>query len=112
MCKLKVDFLCSSCSKPARVCLCSIRNHPLNSTRITTLGLKNLNAVTVFGVDFEAWFEIRLLEPGLGLIGLESSGFDQVREKEMTLKAGIKVKGDGTCQDEKNRDLMRILVRN
>lgn len=62
--------------------------------------------VTVFEVDFEARFEIRLLEPGLGLIGPESSGFDQVREKGITQKAGFEVKGDGKCQDEKNRDLI------
>ncbi|TYG71925.1 hypothetical protein ES288_D05G438200v1 [Gossypium darwinii] len=118
--------ICPSCSKPARVCLCSRirtrnldnsisvtilqhsleRNHPLNSTRIAKLGLKNLNVVTVFEVDFEARFEIRLLEPGLGLIGPESSGFDQVREKGITQKAGFEVKGDGKCQDEKNRDLI------
>ncbi|KAH1063296.1 hypothetical protein J1N35_028283 [Gossypium stocksii] len=118
--------ICPSCSKPARVCLCSRirtrnldnsvsvtilqhsleRNHPLNSTRIAKLGLKNLNVVTVFEVDFEARFEIRLLEPGLGLIGPECSGFDQVREMEITQKAGFEVKGDGQCQDEKNRDLI------
>lgn len=77
--------ICPSCSKAARVCLCSRirsrnldnsvsvtilqhsseRNHPLNSTRIAKLGLKNVNVVTVFEVDFEARFEIRLLEPGL-----------------------------------------------
>ncbi|KAK5834316.1 hypothetical protein PVK06_018193 [Gossypium arboreum] len=38
---------------------------------------------------------ILLLEPGLGLLGPESSGFDRVREKEMIQKAGFELKGDG-----------------
>ncbi|XP_042520438.1 uncharacterized protein LOC122093943 [Macadamia integrifolia] len=74
---------CASCSKPARLCLCSRiktpsldnsievtillhsqeRKHPLNSTRIATLGLKNLTVVTVSDVHIEARFLIRLLEP-------------------------------------------------
>ncbi|OVA06094.1 DTW [Macleaya cordata] len=73
---------CPSCSKPARVCLCSRiktplldnsiavtilqhsqeKNHPLNSTRIATLGLKNLTIATVSDVHFEAQFFIRLLK--------------------------------------------------
>ncbi|XP_022716918.1 uncharacterized protein LOC111275687 [Durio zibethinus] len=126
---------CPSCSKPTRVCLCyrirtwnldnsvsvtilqhsSERNHPLNSTRIAKLGLKNLNVVTVFEVDFEARFEIRLLEPGhesgMGRVGLESSGFGQVGGKEETQKVGsesfdFSVEGNGKCPYEKSRDLI------
>ncbi|KAK7300091.1 hypothetical protein RJT34_10924 [Clitoria ternatea] len=75
--------ICPSCSKPTRTCLCSriltpaIENsvnvtilqhtlevkHPLNSTRIATLGLKNLRVATVSDVNFVARFLIRLLGP-------------------------------------------------
>ncbi|XP_061370433.1 uncharacterized protein LOC133313115 [Gastrolobium bilobum] len=74
---------CPSCSKPLRTCLCSrilnpgIDNsvnvtilqhalefkHPLNSTRIARLGLKNLCVATVSDVNFEARFVIRLIDP-------------------------------------------------
>ncbi|XVF34022.1 hypothetical protein REPUB_Repub18cG0021200 [Reevesia pubescens] len=121
---------CPSCSKPARVCLCNRirtwnldnsvsvtilqhsleRNHPLNSTRIAKLGLKNLNVVTVFEVDFEARFEIRLLESGhesgLGRVGLESCGLGKVGAKEEIQKVGFEVEGNGKCPDEKSRDLI------
>lgn len=75
--------ICPSCSKPSRTCLCSRiltpglqnsvhvtilqhsleRKHPLNSTRIAILGLKNLTVATVSDVNFEARFLIRLLDP-------------------------------------------------
>ncbi|KAK6269725.1 hypothetical protein POUND7_006830 [Theobroma cacao] len=128
--------VCPSCSKPARTCLCDRirtrnldnsvsvtilqhsleRNHPLNSTRIAKLGLKNLNVVTVFEVDFEARFEIRLLEPGhesgLGRVGLESSVFGQVGGKEEKQKAGFEsfgfeVEGNEKYPDEKCGDLIQ-----
>ncbi|KAK8538443.1 hypothetical protein V6N13_134122 [Hibiscus sabdariffa] len=128
-------LVCPSCSKPARVCLCnrirtrnldnsvsvtilqhsSEKNHPLNSTRIAKLGLKNLNVVTVSEVDFEARFEIRLLEPGhesgLGMVGPESSGFVQVLGKEEAQKSGfesfdLEVEENGKCPGEKNRYLI------
>ncbi|KAL2316772.1 hypothetical protein Fmac_030648 [Flemingia macrophylla] len=75
--------ICPSCSKPTRTCLCSRiltppiqnsvhvtilhhaleRKHPLNSTRIAILGLKNLSVATVSDVNFQARFLIRLLDP-------------------------------------------------
>ncbi|XP_038897268.1 uncharacterized protein LOC120085387 [Benincasa hispida] len=75
--------VCPSCSKPARICLCSRlqshslensvgviilqhsleKNHPLNSARIAKLGLKNVEIATVSDVNFEARFTIRLPEP-------------------------------------------------
>ncbi|KGN59885.1 uncharacterized protein LOC101217537 [Cucumis sativus] len=75
--------VCPSCSKPARICLCSRfrsssvensvgviilqhsleKNHPLNSARIVKLGLKNVEIATVSDVNFEARFTIRLPEP-------------------------------------------------
>ncbi|KAA0036817.1 DTW domain-containing protein 2 [Cucumis melo var. makuwa] len=75
--------VCPSCSKPARICLCSRfrspslensvgiiilqhsseKNHPLNSARIAKLGLKNVDIATVSDVNFEAHFTIRLPEP-------------------------------------------------
>ncbi|KAL6313925.1 hypothetical protein AAG906_011652 [Vitis piasezkii] len=101
--------ICPSCSKPARTCLCSRipirglenkvgvtilqhsleRKHPLNSTRIATLGLKNLTVASVSDVNFEAQFEIRLLESGLGRNGLESLDFDQGSGYRETLKLGF-----------------------
>ncbi|XP_010930226.1 uncharacterized protein [Elaeis guineensis] len=73
---------CQNCSKPARLCLCSRlqiphldnsiavtilqhsleKNHPLNSTRIAKLGLKNLAVIAVTDVNFQAQFLIRPLE--------------------------------------------------
>lgn len=38
------------------------KNHPLNSTRIATLGLKNLNLEWVSDVNFEAQFDIHMLQ--------------------------------------------------
>lgn len=74
--------ICLSCSKPAIICLCNRikiphlensvavmilqhsleRKHPLNSTRIAKLGLKNLSVVSVSDVNFEAQFMIRFLD--------------------------------------------------
>ena len=65
------------------------RKHPLNSTRIATLGLKNLTVASVSDVNFEAQFEIRLLELGLGRNGLESLDFDQGSGYRETLKLGF-----------------------
>lgn len=74
--------MCPSCTKPTRLCLCNRmttsilensvavtilqhsleKNHPLNSTRIATLGLKNLNLEWVSDVNFEAQFDIHMLQ--------------------------------------------------
>ncbi|KAM7498866.1 hypothetical protein LguiA_023280 [Lonicera macranthoides] len=71
-------LMCPSCSKPARICLCARmktpiidnsvsvtivqhkleKNHPLNSTRIATIGLKNLNLVWVSDVNPQAQFHL------------------------------------------------------
>ncbi|KAK6151196.1 hypothetical protein DH2020_016128 [Rehmannia glutinosa] len=73
---------CPSCSKPTRICLCNRlrtpilhnsvtvtilqhtleKKHPLNSTRIATIGLKNVDVITVSDVNFQARFLIRLLD--------------------------------------------------
>ncbi|KAL0443385.1 UNVERIFIED_CONTAM: hypothetical protein Slati_2061200 [Sesamum latifolium] len=75
---------CPSCSKPTPICLCNRlrtpalhnsvtvtilqhsleKKHPLNSTRIATIGLKNVDVITVSDVNFEARFFIRLLNSG------------------------------------------------
>ncbi|KAK2984853.1 hypothetical protein RJ640_004678 [Escallonia rubra] len=74
--------MCPSCSKPARLCLCTRiktpnlensvaiivlqhsqeKRHPLNSAKIAQLGFKNFNVVSVTDIHFEAQFDIRLLE--------------------------------------------------
>ncbi|KAI9187207.1 hypothetical protein LWI28_025497 [Acer negundo] len=85
--------ICPLCSKPTRLCLCnrfqnsalensvsvtilqhSLEcNHPLNSARIAKLGLKNVNVAIVSDVNFEARFDIRLIESSQesGLGGIE-----------------------------------------
>ncbi|XP_028092741.1 uncharacterized protein LOC114292930 [Camellia sinensis] len=105
---------CPSCSKPSRLCLCiriktpslnnSVgvtifqhsleRNHPLNSTRIATLGLKNLNVTSVSDVNFEARFVIRSLELDSEM-GSKSSYFDNVSDFELT-QNGVFDKIDGS----------------
>ncbi|KAH6778495.1 hypothetical protein C2S52_005951 [Perilla frutescens var. hirtella] len=82
---------CSSCSKPACLCLCSRlrtpilhnpvavtvlqhsleKNHPLNSTRIAKIGLKNVDVVTVSDVNFQAQFSVRLVDSSCGNDGVE-----------------------------------------
>ncbi|KAL1811470.1 hypothetical protein ACET3Z_021535 [Daucus carota] len=90
--------MCPSCSKPTRICLCNRfktpildnsvavtilqhileKDHPLNSTRIAVLGLKNLGVEWVSDVNFQAHFDIRVFrEEGEGKDGVfidESSG--------------------------------------
>ncbi|TMX04438.1 hypothetical protein EJD97_008853 [Solanum chilense] len=77
--------MCPSCSKPTRLCLCTRlktpclensvavtilqhsleKNHPLNSTRIASIGLQNLSVISVSDVNYEAEFVIRLLNSNL-----------------------------------------------
>ncbi|WJX59441.1 hypothetical protein P8452_44760 [Trifolium repens] len=88
--------ICPSCSKPTRTCLCSRIftppipnsvnvtilqhalecNHPLNSTRIAKMGLKNLTIATVSDVNFQSQFLIHLFYPNLskGLFSDEIEG--------------------------------------
>ncbi|XP_076918037.1 uncharacterized protein LOC143578296 [Bidens hawaiensis] len=74
---------CPSCSKPTRVCFCNrfktpvLENsiavtllqhrlemkHPLNSAKIATLGLKNVNLAYVSDVISETHFDLHFLEP-------------------------------------------------
>ncbi|XP_060190058.1 uncharacterized protein LOC132619112 [Lycium barbarum] len=98
--------MCPSCSKPTRFCLCtrlktpclenSVRvtilqhslekNHPLNSTRIASIGLKNLSVISVSDVNYEAKFLIHLLNSNLEIgsqnldenssINIKDSNFD------------------------------------
>ncbi|KAM3222819.1 hypothetical protein P3L10_022089 [Capsicum annuum] len=74
-----------TCSKPTRFCLCTRlktpclensiavtilqhsleKNHPLNSTRIASIGLKILSVISVFDVNYEAEFVIQFLNSNL-----------------------------------------------
>ncbi|XP_073123866.1 uncharacterized protein [Henckelia pumila] len=85
---------CPSCSKPTIVCLCDTmktpalhnsvavtilqhsleKKHPLNSARIATLGLRNVDVVTVSDVNFQARFFIRLLDSGGEMDRIETDG--------------------------------------
>lgn len=73
---------CPDCSKPIRICLCARlktpilqnsiavtilqhnleKKHPLNSTRIATIGLKDVTVSSVSDVNFRARFFIHFLE--------------------------------------------------
>lgn len=77
--------MCPSCSKPTRLCLCTRlkipclqnsvavtilqhsleKKHPLNSTRIASIGLQNLSVISVSDVNYEAQFLIRFLNSNL-----------------------------------------------
>ncbi|XP_074581555.1 uncharacterized protein LOC141838064 [Curcuma longa] len=77
---------CLKCFKAASTCICSRfpstpldnsisvtillhsleKKHPLNSTRIAKLGLKNLKIVPVTDVNFHAQLVLRPLEPSMG----------------------------------------------
>lgn len=100
--------ICPSCSKPAIICLCNAlktpallnsvavtilqhsleKKHPLNSARIATLGLKNVDVVTVSDVNFEAMFFIRLLDSGGRMDRIETDGscnmFDEMSSEGET----------------------------
>lgn len=72
---------CPNCSKPIKICLCARlkspvfqnsiavtilqhsleKKHPLNSTRIATIGLKDVSVSSVSDVNFQARFFIRFL---------------------------------------------------
>ncbi|CAL0307408.1 unnamed protein product [Lupinus luteus] len=94
--------ICPSCSKPTRTCLCSRiltpaidnsvnvtilqhaleSNHPLNSTRIARLGIKNLTLATISDVNFEARFMIRLFE-NLGRVEIGLNGLFSCKSREI-----------------------------
>ncbi|CAJ2634031.1 unnamed protein product [Trifolium pratense] len=77
--------ICPSCSKLTRTCLCSRiltppipnsvnvtilqhaleSNHPLNSTRIAKMGLKNLTIATVSDISFQSRSLLHLFDPNL-----------------------------------------------
>ncbi|KAI3456941.1 hypothetical protein Pfo_013604 [Paulownia fortunei] len=93
---------CPSCSKPTRICLCNRlqtpilhnsvtvtilqhsleKKHPLNSTRIANIGLKNVDVITVSDVNFQARFFIRLLDSScrMGRVKLDENNhlFDEM----------------------------------
>ncbi|OWM69393.1 hypothetical protein CDL15_Pgr006356 [Punica granatum] len=87
--------VCSSCSKPVQTCLCARircpgldnsvavtvlqhsleKKHPLNSTRIVKLGLKNATVATLHDVNFDARFSIWFLGKE-SEVGLAQKGVD------------------------------------
>ncbi|XP_073309149.1 uncharacterized protein [Primulina huaijiensis] len=99
---------CPSCSKPTVTCLCNTlktpafhnsvavtilhhsleKKHPLNSARIATLGLKNVDVFTVSDVNFQARFFIRLLDSGGKMDRIETNGscnvFDEMSSEGET----------------------------
>ncbi|XP_030542989.1 uncharacterized protein LOC115750017 isoform X1 [Rhodamnia argentea] len=123
--------VCPSCSKPVRTCLCTRilspgldhpvrvtvlqhsleRKHPLNSTRILRLGLKNVAVATVSDVNFGAKFSISLLERDSeisadGLVGVDLG----VQNRE---QSGVEVENPNSVEsngaycpgDNRNRGL-------
>ncbi|KAK6946885.1 DTW protein [Dillenia turbinata] len=116
--------ICPTCSKPISLCLCirlkssnldnSVavtilqhsleKKHPLNSTRIATLGLKNVSVTVVSDVQIDARFVIRLIEsepatklvesgeydhPDLGNEGFTSSGECSLRSELNDLQNSV-----------------------
>ncbi|KAM6587347.1 hypothetical protein CsatA_009952 [Cannabis sativa] len=117
---------CQTCTKPARLCLCSRiktpeldnsvsvtilqhsleQKHPLNSTRIAVLGLKNVTVATVSDVNLEARFDIWLFDSKSELGSFYRSNgmeFDQVLGSRDTQKL-IDEHCDGTRTGEENVD--------
>ncbi|KAF8023745.1 hypothetical protein BT93_F1054 [Corymbia citriodora subsp. variegata] len=108
--------VCPSCSKPARTCLCTRiqspgldhpvrvtvlqhsleRKHPLNSTRILRLGLKNVAVASVSDVNFCAEFSISPLERGseIGASGLSQSGVEVGNPNSVVESNGAHCPGD------------------
>ncbi|KAK8919452.1 hypothetical protein KSP39_PZI021444 [Platanthera zijinensis] len=88
---------CLRCTKPARICLCDRvksppldnsvavtilqhsleKTHPLNSTRVARICLKNLSVVPVTDVNFQAQFLIRPLEPNRHHPHITGDAFDK-----------------------------------
>ncbi|POO00375.1 DTW [Trema orientale] len=115
---------CPTCTKPAWLCLCSRLNtpelensvsvtilqhslekkHPLNSTRIALLGLKNVTVATVSDVNLDARFVIWLLDskPEMGSF-YKSNGmaFDKVLGVRDTQKLVFE-ECNGTSAGEEN----------
>lgn len=114
---------CPSCTKPIRLCLCSRfktplfnnpisvtilqhnheKNHPLNSTRIAALGLKNLTVTTVSDVHLEAKFLIYLLNPGFNDERLDLEALDEDLEDTQfggCRKSGKRLKLETLCEEE------------
>ncbi|KAL8033579.1 hypothetical protein ABFX02_13G168500 [Erythranthe guttata] len=113
---------CPSCSKPARICLCNrlqtpiidnsvfvtiLRHtletkHPLNSTRIATIGLKNVDVITISDVNFQARFFIRSLDSSLAVgrvkLDEDSQVFDEMPKRENVDKS---VCGEISVRSEK-----------
>lgn len=91
--------VCPICSKPAQICLCARlktpclenstgvtilqhsieKRHHLNSTRIASIGLKNVSVIPVSDVNFQARFLVNFLypdhKPGSGHLNANSSNF-------------------------------------
>lgn len=104
---------CPNCSKPIKICLCARlktpvyqnsiavtilqhsleKKHPLNSTRIATIGLKDVSVSAVSDVNFLARFFIRFLESEEDYFVSESHSEDErsdfgVFEKPSNFGAG------------------------
>lgn len=111
--------MCPSCSKPARICLCNRfktpildnavavtilqhileKDHPLNSTRIAVLGLKNLSVERVSDVNFQAHFDIRVFrEDGQGK---DRFLIDESSRQESCLSFSIEKHGVISCFNRK-----------
>ena len=115
---------CPTCTKPAWLCLCTRiktpelensvsvtiiqhsleKKHPLNSTRIALLGLKNVTVATVSDVNLEARFGIWLLDSTSKMgscYGLNVTELDQVVGTRDTQKADFE-HCNGTSTGDEN----------
>ncbi|OIS98686.1 PREDICTED: uncharacterized protein LOC109232210 [Nicotiana attenuata] len=124
--------MCPSCSKPTRLCLCTrlkipcLKNsvavtilqhslekkHPLNSTRIASIGLQNLSVISVSDVNYEAQFLIRLLNSNLeiGSHALDEKTPPLIKDSNFDSNADVSftIEKYGTNCPFQNQDLSKL----
>ncbi|KAI3441649.1 tRNA-uridine aminocarboxypropyltransferase [Psidium guajava] len=104
--------VCSSCSKPHSL----ERKHPLNSTRILRLGLKNVAVATASDVNFGAKFSISLLErdseiSANGLVSVDL-GVQNRQQSGMEVENPISVELNGAHRPGDNRNCVLTAPNN
>lgn len=88
------------------------KNHPLNSTRIASIGLKNLSVVSVSDVNYEAEFVIRLLNSNLemGSQNLDENCSRNIKDSNFDSNASISfaIEKYGAICPSQNQDLSKL----
>ncbi|MCD7463932.1 hypothetical protein HAX54_051710 [Datura stramonium] len=126
--------MCPSCSKPVRFCLCTRlktpclensvavtilqhsleKNHPLNSTRIASIGLQNLSVISVSDVNYEAQFLMRLLNSNLemGSQKLDENSSTNIKDSnfDSNAAASFTIEKYGAICPSQKQDLDKLLA--